>query len=87
MSGGCFNYVQYQVQDAIDIIRDTVKNNEEQFSEDTLADLECAITLIGVANVYLQRADWLLSGDDSEETFKERLAKDLVEVLRGNTST
>jgi hypothetical protein len=29
------------------------------------------------AAVYAQRVDWLLSGDDGEETFLERLKKDL----------
>lgn len=29
------------------------------------------------AEVYAQRIDWLLSGDDGEESFHERLKEDL----------
>jgi len=30
-----------------------------------------------LAGIYLQRIDWLVSGDDSEESFHERLQEDL----------
>ena len=30
-----------------------------------------------IAYIYAQRIDWLLSGDDGEETFLERLQKEL----------
>ena len=33
--------------------------------------------MIRVAEIYAQRADWLLSGDDGEEEFHERLKEDL----------
>ena len=86
MSGGCWNYVQHQVQDVIDDLEHTLEVNEECFSEDTLIELEVAIRFIKMAKVYIVRADWLLAGDDSEETFKERLSEDLKEVLRDNPS-
>lgn len=32
------------------------------------------------ARVYAQRVDWLLSGDDNEESFHERLKEELEEL-------
>ena len=32
------------------------------------------------AAIYAQRIDWLLSGDDGEQSFKERLKEDLDEL-------
>ena len=36
-----------------------------------------AVQQLRIAAVYAQRVDWLLSGDDGEESFIERLAEDL----------
>lgn len=33
-----------------------------------------------MASVYAQRVDWLICGDDSEESFHERLAEDLAKI-------
>ena len=40
-----------------------------------------AIKVIRIAYVYAQRVDWLLSGDDGEESFLERLEKDLNSLV------
>ena len=32
------------------------------------------------AEIYAQRIDWLLSGDDGEESFHERLKEELEEL-------
>lgn len=32
-----------------------------------------------MAQIYTQRIDWLVSGDDSEDSFRERLKEDLEE--------
>jgi len=39
-----------------------------------------AVKQLKIAAVYAQRIDWFLSGDDSEETFIERLTKDLEDL-------
>jgi len=36
-----------------------------------------AIRYLHIAEVYAQRVDWFLSGDDGEKSFIERLEKDL----------
>lgn len=49
----------------------------------TLQQLKRAVHYLRKAAVYAQRADWLLSGDDSEESFHERLKKDLAGIAKG----
>lgn len=54
----------------------TVPNNYG-YTEETLAEFRKGIKILKQAEVYAQRIDWLLSGDDGEETFHERLKEDL----------
>ncbi len=49
----------------------------------TLRQLKRAVKSLRKAAVYAQRVDWLLSGDDSEETFMQRLFTDLKDVAKG----
>lgn len=47
------------------------------YSEDTIKEFKQAINILKKAEVYTQRIDGLLSGDDSEESFHIRLKEDL----------
>ena len=38
-----------------------------------------AVSIIRRAGIYMHRVDWLLSGDDGDDTFLERLKEDLDE--------
>lgn len=38
------------------------------------------LKILKTAAIYAQRIDWLLSGDDGEESFKRRLKEDLAEL-------
>ena len=91
MSGGRFDYKQYQITQIIaEIEQAIIDNNAEprpedrfepnNFSEDTLREFNNGIDLLKRAQVYAQRIDWLLSSDDCEETFHERLKKDLSKL-------
>ena len=51
--------------------------NNYGFSEETIAEFKKGYELLMKAYVYAQRIDWLLSGDDGEESFHERLKEDL----------
>ena len=50
------------------------------FPEDVLRRMEEAIYALRRAAIYAQRADYLISGDDGEESFMERLKKELAEL-------
>nr|DAN97347.1 MAG TPA: hypothetical protein [Caudoviricetes sp.] len=49
----------------------------------TLQELKRAVRNLRKAAIYAQRADYLLSGDDSEEAFRERLRHDLDDLAKG----
>ena len=60
MSGGHFDYYQWQI--------DEIANSIEEFKK--------GLDIIRKAYIYAQRIDWLLSGDDDEKSFHERLKED-----------
>jgi len=85
VSGGHFEYKQYNIQHIADEIEQIIaENKEEHFSYHlgTLREFKYAIKLLKEAHVYAQRIDWLVSGDDGEDTFHRRLEEDLKK-LRG----
>lgn len=77
MSGGRFNYSQYRVLTIAEDIESYLEKNDQALSEETLREFHSAALYLKKAFVYAQRIDWLLSGDDDEETFHKRLKKDL----------
>ena len=88
MSGGHFNYDQYRIRTIAETIRSIIDNNTKKdqwgyagnYNEETLKYFERAIEILKIAEVYTQRIDWLVSGDDGEETFMKRLHKELAEI-------
>uniref|UniRef100_A0A6C0JVK7 Uncharacterized protein n=1 Tax=viral metagenome TaxID=1070528 RepID=A0A6C0JVK7_9ZZZZ len=84
MSGGHFDYKQYAIEDIIESIESIIQNNtnlsndfENRFSEKTIQEFKNAIKYLTLAKIYSHRIDWLISGDDGEETFHERLNEEL----------
>lgn len=81
MSGGKFDYKQYSLDYIADEIDQIVRTNQEiewyHYSEETINEFRKGIELIKQAAVYAQRIDWLVSGDDGEQRFHERLKEDL----------
>ena len=108
MSGGRFEYKQYDMNYIADQIEHEVLTNGKKKTDDELKEegwrdpdwykkypedlyhyeypeeviekFKEAVIVLRKAAVYAQRVDWLLSGDDGEETFLERLKKDLKEL-------
>jgi hypothetical protein len=89
MSGGHFNYKQHHIQDIIDGIDHAIETNDKPeeydcargLSEQTITRMKHAIGFLRKAQVYAQRIDMLLSGDDGEESFHELLNKELRGLL------
>lgn len=89
MSGGHFNYDQYKIIDIAVEIDSLIKNNDSQetdewgyrkghgYSKETIEQFQKAVYYLGIAYTYAQRIDWLVSGDDSERSFHERLNEEL----------
>jgi hypothetical protein len=86
MSGGHFDYKQYGLQEVADtligdIARCKVKTSwREAYDEQVVERMEDGLKAILEAAVYMNRIDWLLSGDDGEDAFLVRLREDLKEI-------
>lgn len=91
MSGGRFDYLQYRITEIIDAIEQEIINNNadprpedffepNNYEEKTINEFKTGVNLLKKAQIYAQRIDWLLSSDDSEETFHKRLKNDLEEI-------
>lgn len=90
MSGGHFEYKQYDMGMIADSIEQVIIDNDSTakneygdnvgfgYNAEVIALLKTAVAKIREAQVYAQRADWLLSGDDGEDSFIRRLAYDLA---------
>ena len=93
MSGGHFNYKQHTLLDMADDIgsfilsNDSTEKNEfgdnigNRYSPETIVEFEKAMVVLRMAYVYAQRIDWLLSGDDGEDSFHKRLQAQLKELV------
>lgn len=85
MSGGHFDYKQYDIGQIADSIDQLIINNNKlneynyanNFSEKTLNQFRRGTDLCKKAQIFAQRIDWLVSGDDDEESFYNRLKEDL----------
>lgn len=51
--------------------------NKYHFSDKTIAEMKKGLSIIEKAAIYSHRIDYLLSGDDTEESFIKRLNKEL----------
>jgi hypothetical protein len=51
-----------------------------KYPDEVIEKFKEAVKYLKIAEVYAQRVDWLLSADDGEETFLERLDEDLKKL-------
>lgn len=90
MSGGYFDYKNYEVAIIVDGINQLILTNDSNeknewgdvrghhYSKETLKRFKEAEEMLRKALVYAHRIDYLVSGDDSEESFHTRLEEDLI---------
>lgn len=89
MSGGHFQYQQYKLTEMADEIEQLIYTNDSDkknrwgdtigahYSRETIREFAQAVTLLNQAHAYVQRIDWLVSGDDDEDSFHSRLRIEL----------
>ena len=95
MSGGHYNYDQYKILSIAEDIQSLIDNNDTSepdewgcrigfgYSKETIDEFKDAVYLLRMAYICAQRVDWLVSGDDSEESFHERLKEELKKLKNG----
>lgn len=75
MSGGKFDYIQYQISDVAEQIAfnmDSLLQFEEPYKADIKKRFIRTAFTLKLASEMLQRVDWLCSGDDGEGSFLRR---------------
>jgi hypothetical protein len=92
MSGGHFQYQQFQISQIADKIEQLIFYNDSDerdkygdikgkcYASETIAEFKKAVKTLRAAYVYAQRIDWLVSCDDGEESFHRRLQDELKKV-------
>ena len=61
--------------------------NHYEYPPEVIEEFKKASQAIKIAQVYIQRMDWLLSGDDGEESFLRRIEEDLEKLNNGQSNT
>lgn len=91
MSGGHFNYDQYRISQIADDIQLLISNNDDVtenkwgdhrgygFTDDTLNKFKQAVDTLRKAAIMAQRIDYLVSGDDGEDSFHRHWTRELGE--------
>lgn len=71
-------------QDVADYVKKHhhTKPNVYEYSKETIKEFKKGIAILKKAEVYAQRIDWLLCGDDGEDNFHERLREDLENLKK-----
>ena len=95
MSGGHFDYNQHRIREIADSVEDIIRKNGKkkdykiesweneyyyEYPPEVITKFKEGLDILRKAEVYAQRIDWLVSGDDGEESFLERLKEDLEKL-------
>ena len=56
--------------------------NHYKYPDGVIEEFKKGLDILRKAHVYAQRIDWLISGDDGEESFRERLKEDLDKLAK-----
>lgn len=95
MSGGHFDYKQYHIDDIVREIEFLIEQNNSNelgehgypvsrgYLEETIAKFKEALTTLRRGAIMAQRIDWLVSGDDAENTFHTRWKEELNKSMLG----
>ena len=87
MSGGHFEYQQYRLHDIASQIKELIESNDDEYewgyrrgngySAETIEKFKIAVDTLEKAAIMAQRVDWLVSGDDGEDSFHRRWDEEL----------
>lgn len=90
MSGGHFQYDQYRIGYIADALEQLIESNDDAtqdmhgtprgrgYTPATIEQFRAGLLALRLAAVYAQRIDWLVSGDDGEDSFHRRLAAEIA---------
>lgn len=89
-----FDHKDWLLDDFADDIEQVIRSNDSDqpnewgdpigrhYSPETIEKFEAAVKWLRVARLYVRRIDYLLSGDDSEDSFHRNLEQDLLRLMK-----
>ena len=93
MSGGHFDSIEYRLDEVATEIEKLIAENEKvnefgdvrNYSEETIENFKKAIKTIKSSSKMIRRIDYLVSGDDGQESFHKRwIEESLWKVINSN---
>jgi hypothetical protein len=109
MSGGTFDYKQWQINEIVEEIQSRIEKSGQpmdlatidrwelewykehpdqayhtKYSEDILDKFKEGVMALKKAQIYAQRIDYLLAGDDGDDNFLRRLKEELNQLENEN---
>ena len=85
MSGGHFRYSQSTIKKEADFLKEEIRLNKPEFPDEVLEWLEYTHFIMEKPVSLMDEADWLFSGDITEQSFKEGTHKYKKEIIQGLT--
>lgn len=90
MSGGHFDYVQHRIDSAADEILRLIENNSVKdkwgsaanYPPDIIERFHDTILVLNRGAAMLHRIDYLVSGDDGEDSFRRRWIESVPKIKR-----
>lgn len=93
MSGGHFDYMQFRLEDIAlmiewlisdnDLVKSYGENGKQgRFGPDVLEKFRLTILYLRAAGDMTHRIDWLVSGDDDEDSFFRRWEEKVEPILK-----
>jgi hypothetical protein len=80
MSGGKYDYQQYHIGNIREQMYGDIVLYSDCYQADTVAKFIEIHNHLVMAEIEVQRMDWLFSADDGEESFHERLAEETRDI-------
>lgn len=96
MSGGAFDYQEWRIDDIADRVEQEIVDSENGgvrqnedcqyeysthvYSPEVIQEFKRGLKVLRQAYIYAHRIDYLLCGDDGEESFLRRVRKELNDL-------
>jgi len=81
MSGGHFKYAQNTLKKETDSLKEEIRLNKPEFPDDVLGLLKYTQFIMEKTVELMDEADWLFSGNITEQSFKEGTQKYRKEII------
>lgn len=82
MSGGFFDHYDTGLSYCMEKLATEIKFSKNRYCTETIKKMQQCLNYIKLAELYMHHVDWLLSGDNDEDSFHKYLAEDLAKLAK-----